>query len=70
MRNLHHRFDWHYIGQIYGRDFAKLCGIYELYCAEEGDDKHCTLKIPQTNLLNSVSVITFSIVVEVVVEVQ
>ena len=34
MRNLHSRFDWHYIGQIYGRDFAKFCGllgIYELY---------------------------------------
>ena len=34
MRNLHHRFDWHYIGQIYGGDFANFCGllrIYELY---------------------------------------
>ena len=34
MRNLHCRFDWHYIGQIYGGDFAKFCGllrIYELY---------------------------------------
>ena len=33
-RNLHHRFDWHYIGQIYGGDFAKFCGllkIHELY---------------------------------------
>ena len=29
-----HRFDWHYIGQIYIGDFAKFCGllrIYELY---------------------------------------
>ena len=34
MRNLHHRFDRYYIGQIYGGDFAKMCGllrIYELY---------------------------------------
>jgi hypothetical protein len=32
--NLHHIVDWHYIGQIYGGDFAKLLGllrIYELY---------------------------------------
>ena len=34
LRNLHRRFDWHNIGQIYGGDFAKFCGflkIYELY---------------------------------------
>ena len=34
MRNLHCRFDWHYIGQIYSGNFAKFCGflrIYELY---------------------------------------
>ena len=34
MRNLHCRFDWHYIEKIYGEDFAKFCGllrIYELY---------------------------------------
>ena len=34
LRNLHLRFDWHYIGQIYGGDFAKFCGllgICELY---------------------------------------
>ena len=34
MQNHHCRFDWHYIGQIYGGDFAKFCGllrIYELY---------------------------------------
>ena len=33
-RDLYCRIDWHYIGQIYGGDFAKLCGlllIYELY---------------------------------------
>ena len=34
LRNLHHRFDWYYIGQIYGGDLAKLSGflrMYELY---------------------------------------
>ena len=34
MRNLHLTFDWHYIGQKYGGDFAKFFGllrIYELY---------------------------------------
>ena len=34
LRNLHRRFDRYYIGQIYGGDFAKICGllrIYELY---------------------------------------
>ena len=33
-RNLHFRFDWHSIGQIYVGYFAKLCGllrIFELY---------------------------------------
>ena len=32
--NLHRRFDRYYIGQIYGGDFAKICGLlrmYELY---------------------------------------
>ena len=34
LRNLHGRFDWHYIEQIYGGDFANFGGllrIYELY---------------------------------------
>ena len=34
LRNFHRRFDPYYIGQIYGGDFAKICGllrIYELY---------------------------------------
>ena len=34
MQNLQRRFNCYYIGQIYGGDFAKLCGllrIYELY---------------------------------------
>ena len=33
--NLHQLFDWQYIGQIIGGDFAKFCGllrIYELCC--------------------------------------
>ena len=34
LRNLHRRFDRYYIGQTYGGDFAKICGllrISELY---------------------------------------
>ena len=34
MRNLYQLFDWQYIGQIIGGDFAKFCGLlrtYELY---------------------------------------
>ena len=31
LRNLHRRFDWHYIGQIYGGDFAKFCGLLRIY---------------------------------------
>ena len=28
LQNLHCSFDWHYIGQIYGEDFAKFCGLF------------------------------------------
>ena len=28
--NLHRRFDWHYIGQIYGGDFANFCGLLRI----------------------------------------
>ena len=41
MRNLHRRFNRYYIGQIYGGDFAKICGllrIYELYKQESPDN--------------------------------
>ena len=34
MRNIHRIFDRYYIGQIFGGDFAKFCGLlrmYELY---------------------------------------
>ena len=31
MRNLHQLFDWQYIGQIIGRDFAKFCGLIRMY---------------------------------------
>ena len=31
LRNLHRRFDWHYIGQIYCDDFAKFCGLLRIY---------------------------------------
>ena len=38
LRNLHQIFDWQYIGQIIGGDFAKFCSllrIYELYHIHE-----------------------------------
>ena len=31
LRNLHRRFDWHYIGQIYDGDFTKFCGLLRIY---------------------------------------
>ena len=31
MRNLHLTFDWHYIGQKLGEDFAKFCGLLRIY---------------------------------------
>ena len=31
MQNLYRRFDWHYIGQIIGRDFAKFYGLLRIY---------------------------------------
>ena len=31
MRNLHRLFDWQYIGQIIGGDFAKFFGLFRLY---------------------------------------
>ena len=30
LRNLQ-PFDWHYIGQIYGGDFTKFCGLLRIY---------------------------------------
>ena len=30
MRNLHRRFDRYYIGQIYGGDFTKICGLLKI----------------------------------------
>ena len=30
MQNLHQLFDWQYIGQIIGGDFAKFCGLRRL----------------------------------------
>ena len=38
MQNLDLPFDWHYIGQKEGRDFAKFCGLrrlYELYMSAQ-----------------------------------
>ena len=31
LRNLYQLFDWQYIGQIIGRDFAKFCGLIRMY---------------------------------------
>ena len=31
LQNLNYRFDWHYIGQIYGKDFPKFCGLLRIY---------------------------------------
>ena len=31
MQNLHLTFHWHYIGQNYGEDFVKFCGLLRLY---------------------------------------
>jgi hypothetical protein len=31
LRNLPLTFDWHYIGQKYGEDFAKFCGLLRIY---------------------------------------
>ena len=31
LRNLHHRFERYYIGQIYGGDLAKFCGLLRIY---------------------------------------
>ena len=31
MQNLHQLFDWQYIGQIIGGDFAKFCGLLRIY---------------------------------------
>ena len=45
LQNLRQLFDWQYIGQIIGGDFAKFCGllrIYELYS--------CTVLIFLTDL--------------------
>ena len=31
MQNLHQLFDWPYIGQIIGGDFAKFFGLFRIY---------------------------------------
>ena len=31
LQNLHLTFDWHYIGQKQGEDFAKFCGLLRIY---------------------------------------
>ena len=36
LQNLHQRFDLYYIGQIYGGDFAKICGLLRIYEPKKG----------------------------------
>ena len=43
MQNLHRRFDRYYIGQIYGGDFAKFCGLLRI----------CELYLFILNLINN-----------------
>ena len=31
MQNLKHTFDWHYMGQKYGGDFAKFYDLHRIY---------------------------------------
>ena len=47
MQNLHRRFDRYYIGQIYGGDFAKICGLlrmHELYCEIFSKENYAVFK--------------------------
>ena len=50
LQNLHFTFDWNYIEQIYGGDFAKLCGllrIHEIYltiCIRSKEKPVCTVE--------------------------
>ena len=39
MRNPHRIFDWHYIGQIYGGDFAKFCGLLKICISRENENE-------------------------------
>ena len=39
MQNIHLRFDRYYIGQIYGGDFAKFCGLLRIYELNMMDDE-------------------------------
>ena len=34
LQNLHQLFDWKYIGQMIGGDFAKFCGLLRIYEAK------------------------------------
>ena len=56
VKRLHRRFDCYYIGQIYGGDFAKICGllrIYELYIrflpGWSGVEIKCTVDVALPN---------------------
>ena len=58
MQNLHRRFDQYNIGQIYGGDFAKFCGLLRTYDSNARRSK--TLGVPVSiggdNLLSPVGI--------------
>ena len=57
LQNLHRRFDWHYLGQIYGGDFTKFSGLSEYMNFIE---KYFSLKLllrPMLNILLSFSIV-------------
>ena len=52
LRDLHRRFDWYYIGQIYSGDFAKFCSLLRIYELEKTvyivwNEQSYTLEKPQ-----------------------
>ena len=49
MGNPRRRFDWYYIGQIYGGDLAKFCGLLRIHELYNMDQKRVTL-----NFLNPI----------------
>ena len=68
MQNLHQSYDWQYIGQIIGGDFAKFCGllrIYELYHAKNYGLKWKLLFIdPSIDKLKKVSEKSFKVFIK------
>ena len=72
MWNLHRRFDCYYLGQIYSRDFAKICGllrIYELYRRKYIFPVHCA-DILCTGISKWITFCYFSEIVSIVITKQ